>query len=187
MKQNDVFILHGGGVGTDAESVDVAIGLDDLEYELLFGFRDGFPSGAELESLLGGGHFAGESGDDGGGFEVVGGLSDGGPGIAGGDDEKGNAFAETFGDGNGAGEEGLLVIAENLLRGKAVGGGTELADAGGHDDDILLAGVAVIEHPAQVIQSVVIADGYEKVAGTNAERVAFDGVTLEQLKMIFHL
>src|SRR5260370_5616768 len=101
MKQGDVLILHGGRVWTDAEGVDDAFGLDDLEYKLLFGFGYGFPCAAEGERLLGGRHFAGEAGGDGGGLEVVGGLGDGRPGVASRDHEERAPLADTFGDGDG--------------------------------------------------------------------------------------
>jgi hypothetical protein len=73
-------------------------------------------------------------------------------GVASRHDEQGNLLAEAFGYRDGAGEQGLLVIAEHLLGGKAVGGGSELADAGGHDDYVLLVSVGAIEHPLEVVQ-----------------------------------
>ena len=81
MKQGDVLILHGGRVWTDAEGVDDAFGLDDLEYKLLFGFGYGFPGAAEGERLFGSAHFAGDAGGDGGRLKVVGGLGDSRPGV----------------------------------------------------------------------------------------------------------
>src|SRR6202795_59044 len=187
MKQGDVLVLHGGRVRTDAEGVDDAFGLNDLQHKLLLGFRYGFPSAAEGERLLGGSHFAGEAGGYGGGLEVVGGLGDGRPGIASRDYQERDPLADTFGDGDGAREQGLLVIAEDLLAGKTVGGGSELADAGGHDDDVLFARVGMLQHPAQVIQSVVVAYGHQHVAGPDAERAAVDGAARQQLEVILHM
>src|SRR6202163_184691 len=137
MKQGDVLVLHGGRVRTDAEGVDDSFGLNDLQYKLFFGFRYGFPGAAEGERLLRASHFAGDAGDDSGGLQVVGGLGDGRPGGASRNYQERDPLANTFGDGDGAREERLLVIAEDLLAGKTVGGGSELADAGGHDDDVL--------------------------------------------------
>src|SRR2546429_3530504 len=131
MKQGDVLVLHGGRVRTDAEGVDDACGLNDLQYKLLFGFGYGFPCAAEGERLLGGGHFAGDAGGDSGRLKVVGGLGDGRPGVASRDHEERDLLADTFGDGDGAREQGLLVIAEDLLAGKTVSGGSDMAAAGG--------------------------------------------------------
>src|ERR1700674_3724680 len=187
MKQGDVLVLHGGGVWTDAEGVDDAFGLNDLQYKLLFGFRYGFPSAAEGERLLGGSHFAGEAGGDRGGLEVVSGLGDGRPWITSRDYQERDPLSDTLCDGAGSREQILLVIAEDLLAGKTVGGGSELADAGGHDDDVLFARVGMLQHPAQVIQSVVVANGHQHVAGADAERAAVDRVALQQLEVILHM
>ena len=46
MEQDDVFVLHGGCVRTDAEGVDDAVGLNDLQDKLAFGFRYGLPGSA---------------------------------------------------------------------------------------------------------------------------------------------
>src|SRR5258707_8866236 len=128
MKQGDVLVLHGGRVRTDAEGIDYACGLNNLQYKLLFGFGYGFPCAAEGERLLGGGHFTGDAGGDGGRLQVVGRLRDGRPGVASRDHEERDLLADTFGDGDRAREQGVLVIAENLRAGKAVRGGPELAD-----------------------------------------------------------
>src|SRR4030081_2235981 len=64
MKQGDVLVLHGGRVWTDAEGVDDAFGLNDLQHKLLFWFRYGFPCAAEGERLLGGSHLAGDTSGD---------------------------------------------------------------------------------------------------------------------------
>src|SRR6266849_2654068 len=145
MKQGDVLVLHGGRVGTDAEGVDDAFGLNDLEYKLLFGLGYGFPRAAEGECLLGGAHFAGDAGGDSGRLEVVGGLGNGRPGVASWDHQERDPLADTFGDGDSAREQGLLVVAENLLTGKTVSGGSELAYSGGHDDHVLFARVGMLQ------------------------------------------
>src|ERR1700730_9136699 len=111
MKQGDVLILHGGRVWTDAEGVDDAFGLDDLEYKLLFGFGYGFPGAAEGERLFGSAHFAGDDGVDGGRLKVVVGWADGRPVVASGDNQQGDPLADTFGDRDGARKQGLLIVA----------------------------------------------------------------------------
>src|SRR5208282_719371 len=40
MQQYHVLVLHGGRVRADAEGVNDAVGLNNLQYELPFGFRD---------------------------------------------------------------------------------------------------------------------------------------------------
>ena len=45
----------------------------------------------------------------------------------------------------------------------------------------------MLEHPAQVIQSVVVADGHQHVAGAYAERAAVDRVALQQLEVVLHM
>src|SRR5450631_749191 len=169
MQQDDVLVLHGGRVRADAEGVDDAVGLNDLQYKLPFGFRYGFPCAAQSEGLLGSRHLTGEAGDDAGGLEVMRGLRDGRPGIARRDHEERDLLADTFGDGDGAGEQSLLVIAEHLLGGKAVRGGPELADAGGHDHHVLFVGVGMFQHPAEMGQGVVVAYRNEHVAGADAD------------------
>src|SRR5260370_40208579 len=106
MKQGDVLILHGGRVWTDAEGVDDAFGIDDLEYKLLVGFRYGFPGAAEGERLFGRAHFAGDGGGDGGRLKVVGGWGDGRPGVTSRDHQQGDPLADTFGDRDGARKQG---------------------------------------------------------------------------------
>src|SRR6266446_7989744 len=126
MKQCNVLVLHGGRVWADTEGVDYACGLNNLQYKLLFWFRYGFPCAAEGKRLLGGGHFTGDAGGDGGRLQVVGGLGDGRPGVASRDHEQRDLLADTFGDGDSAREQGLLVVTEDLLAGKTVRGGPEL-------------------------------------------------------------
>src|SRR4029077_19911107 len=104
MKQGDVLVLHGGRVWPDAEGVDDASGLNDLQYKLLFGFRYGFPGATEGECLLGSSHFAGEAGGDSGRLEIVGGLGDGRPGVTSRDHQERDPLAYTLGDRDSARE-----------------------------------------------------------------------------------
>src|SRR5260370_1695522 len=187
MKQGDVLVLHGGRVWTDAEGVDDAFGLNDLQYKLLLGFGYGFPCAAGCRGWVGGTHFEGDASGDGGRLQVVGGLGDGRPGVASRDHEERDPLADTFGDGDGAREQGLLVVAKNLLAGKTVSGGPELAYSGGHDDHVLLARVGMLQHPAQVIQSVVVADGHQHLAGPDAERAAVDRVAFGLVQAVLQI
>src|SRR5208282_1219852 len=187
MKQLDVLVLHGGRVRSDTEGVDDAVGLHDLQQELPFRFRYGFPGAAQGEGLLGGSHFAGEAADHGGRLEVVGGLSDGRPRVTSWDHEERDPLADTFGHGDGACEQGLLVIAEDLLGGKTVSGGAELADAGGHYNHVLFVRVGALQRPAEVVQRVVVADRDEHVAGADADSFTLDGFCQLQLELLLHL
>ena len=175
MKQEDVLILHGGRVRADAEGVDDAVGLHDLQHELPFGFRDGFPGAAQRRMPAPAGVILLErpvtTAED---SRLLAVCSDGRPDVAGRHHQQRNLLAKTFGDGDGAREQGLLVVAENLLGGKIVGGGAEPADAGGHHDHVLFVGVGALQHPAQVGQRVVVADRNQHVAGADAEGFALD-------------
>jgi len=125
VKQDDILILHVGVWGTDAEGVDDAVGLNDLQQELLFGFRYGFPSAAQVKAARRS-SFCWRAGD---GRRRTRGCGRSGrwptrvakpapPGA--------KSFAHTFGDRDGAREQGLLVVAEDLFGGKAVSGASEL-------------------------------------------------------------
>ncbi len=114
-------------------------------------------------------------------------MYDGGPDITGRDHEQGNFLAETLGDGDGACEQGLLVVAENLLGNQIVSSRAKAADAGGHDDDILVADVEFFQGPAQVDQGVVIAHGNQHVATANVKAFALNGIALQQLELVVHV
>ena len=104
-----------------------------------------------------------------------------------GNHQQGNVFAETFGYRYRAGKELLLVVAENLLRGKIVGGGAELADPRRHHDNVLFFGVDPFQRPFQVVQRVVVADRHQHVAGTDAQSGALHCVALQQLEVFLHV
>src|SRR5208283_445815 len=167
MEQHDVLILHGGRVRTDAEGLDNAVGLNDLQQELLFGFWYALPRAPQCEGLLGGGHFAGEPGDDGGRIEIVWGLGDRRPGVPCRDYQERDFFAETLSDRDSPGEQSLLVITEDLLGRKAVSRAPELADARGHDDHVLFVRSGALQHPLEVVQGVVVTDRDEHIPSTN--------------------
>src|SRR5882672_6454827 len=95
-------------------------------------------------------------------------------------------FSDTFGHRHCAGEQSLLVVAEDLLHREIVGGGSESADAGGHHDDILLTRVNSFERPAQVSQRVVVAHRHQYVTAANVEGGTFHRIALEELELVFH-
>ena len=97
-------------------------------------------------------------------------------------------LAEIFRDRDGAGEQLLLVVAENLLRGQIVGGGAELADAGRHHDNVLFLGVDALQRPLQVVQRVVIADRHHHVARTQCPGSVRSTVSLcSRLEVFLHV
>ena len=96
-------------------------------------------------------------------------------------------FAKTFRHRHRAGKQLLLVVAEDLLRGKIVGGGAELAHPRRHDDDVLLLGVDALQRPLQVVQRVVIADRHHHIPGTDPQAGALHRIALQQLEVFLHV
>ena len=81
------------------------------------------------------------AGDDGVDFERVGRLDQRGKDVSGGNDEQRDFLAEAFGDGDGLGEDHLLVLGEDLVFGAEIFGSAGAHHADGEDDYILLVGV----------------------------------------------
>ena len=93
-----------------------------------------------MEGLFFGRHLGGDAGDHRVHFKRIGALRQSGKDVAGGDHQQRNFLAKALGDGDGLGEEHLLVFAEALLI-----GGQELRAAGAHDahaehDDVVVVG-----------------------------------------------
>src|SRR5438876_542931 len=63
-------------------------------------------------------------------------------------------FAKALGDVHRPREQLLLVLAEDLLGGKIVSRGAELADASRHHDDVLLLRVDPLQRPLQVVERI---------------------------------
>src|SRR5438445_12474034 len=96
-------------------------------------------------------------------------------------------LAEALGDVYCPREQLLLVLAEDLLGGKIVSRGAELADASRHHDDVLLLRVDPLQRPLQVVERVVVANRDEHISGANTETAAVDGVPLEQRKVLLQM
>src|SRR2546428_12169555 len=96
-------------------------------------------------------------------------------------------LAEALGDVYCPREQLLLVLAEDLLGGKIVSRGAELADASRHHDDALLLRVDPLQRPLQVVERVVVTNRVEHISGANTETAAADGVPLEQLKVLLQM
>src|SRR5437879_12135994 len=96
-------------------------------------------------------------------------------------------LAEALGDVYCPREQLLLVLAEDLLGGKIVSRGAELADASRHHDDVLLLRVDPLQRPLQVVERVVVTNRDEHISGANTETAAVDGVALDHLKMPLHI
>ena len=137
--------------------------------------------------LFFGGELGGKAGDDGGGFERVSRLDESGEDIPRGNDEQGDVFAEALGDGDGLGEEHLLVFAEELFGGFDVLGTAGAHHAGGQDDEVLLVGVGVGESPFEGEGSGGVAHGDDDGARADLEGFAADGVLVLELEVLAHL
>src|SRR6476646_10305930 len=183
----DILGLPGGRVRADAVSFNRGIRPDKLEHKLTFGFGHGFPCLSQTEGLFFTGHFAGQAGDNGGRFQRVGGLHNGRPDVARRYHQQRDGFTVAFGDGNGLGEQSLLVVAEDLLHGQVIFSAAVSGKARFHDHNVLLMGVSDFQSPAQVVQRIGVADRDQHVAGTNLHGFTLNGLLVVKLKVFFHL
>src|SRR5205807_4970682 len=91
-------------------------------------------------------------------------------------------FAKALGDVHRPREQLLLVLAEDLLGGKIVSSGAELAYPGRHHDDVLLLRVDPLQRPLQVVERVVVTNRDQHISGANTETARFTGARWRHLK-----
>src|SRR2546426_7343028 len=96
-------------------------------------------------------------------------------------------LAEALGDVYRPREQLLLVLAEDLLGGKIVSRGAELADASRHHDDVLLLRVDPLQRPLQVLERVEVTNRDQHISGANTETAPVDRVQLEELKLLLQM
>ena len=182
-----VFGLHRRRVRSNAVGLHSGIRAHYLKNELPLRFRHGFPGLTELEGLLLSSHLAGEPGDHRGRLDRVGGLDNGGPDVAGRNNQQRDGLSVTFSDGDGLGEERLFIVAEDLLHRQVGYSAAVASEPRFHDHDIGVMRVSVFQDPPQMVQGVVITHCHQNAAGAHLHGVAADGFLMKELEMLLHL
>src|SRR5690348_12836453 len=96
-----------------------------------------------------------------------------------------NGHALFFGDGQNFRKQKLLNGAEKLVRTQAIFPGCSAAQQTDmKDNDVLFAGLQPPQGGLEVIESIIIANGNENVAGTNTRGRGGELIFLSQIKLI---
>jgi hypothetical protein len=141
-----------------------------------------------VEGLVLGGHLGGEAGDDGIHFERVCALHQRGEDVAGGNHEQRDFLAEALGNGDGLGEDHLLVLAEALVFGALRYSGPPAPIMRTLMTTTSCSSVLVRERvhlSAKGLDGV--AHGDHDAAGADGRRLAADGVLVLELEVVLHL
>ena len=151
------------------------VGSADFQAQARTRLGQALPGVAGEFGLLVGGEFVREAADHAGGIEPLGGHHDGVEHVGGRDHQQRDRLSLFFGDGDGGGEEFLLVVVEDLAGfhdRAAAEAGLAMVEAGAHHDHILLGGVGVGQHLAQVVEIAGIAHRNQNVSRAHAHGAA---------------
>src|SRR5260370_25540227 len=167
----------------------VPVGHVNFQVELRPLVAELFPGVADQPGLLFGALVRGMAQDDGAGLERGRRAQDAVGEIVGGDDRQANGFTAFFRKGERLRKELLLDAAEELFGLKFVfSGGRAAQQAHVKHDDVAAAGFDAIEHVAQLIEGVNIADRHEDVARPRADGLGGQLAFHLQMKLVhFHV